>query len=47
MVFSSIIFIFIFLPFILFLYYIVGKKIKNYILLCASLIFYAWVEYHI
>ncbi|VYT80779.1 MBOAT family protein [Clostridium tertium] len=42
MVFSSIIFIFIFLPFILFLYYIVGKKIKNYILLCASLIFYAW-----
>ncbi|MDU5109154.1 MAG: MBOAT family O-acyltransferase [Clostridium sp.] len=42
MVFSSTIFIFIFLPFILFLYYIVGKKIKNYILLIASLIFYAW-----
>lgn len=42
MVFSSTIFIFIFLPFILFLYYIVGKKIKNYILLISSLIFYAW-----
>ena len=42
MVFSSTIFIFIFLPFILLLYYIAGKKIKNYILLIASLIFYAW-----
>lgn len=42
MVFSSTIFIFIFLPFILFLYYIVGRKMKNYILLIASLIFYAW-----
>lgn len=42
MVFSSTIFIFIFLPFILFLYYIVGKKIKNYVLLISSLIFYAW-----
>lgn len=42
MVFSSTIFIFIFLPLILFLYYIVGKKIKNYVLLISSLIFYAW-----
>ena len=42
MVFSSTIFIFIFLPFILLLYYLAGKKIKNYILLIASLIFYAW-----
>lgn len=47
MVFSSTIFIFIFLPLILFLYYSLGKKIKNYILLIASLIFYAWggIEY--
>ena len=42
MVFSSSIFIFVFLPLVLFLYYILGKKIRNYILLVASLLFYAW-----
>ncbi|MBS5885581.1 MAG: MBOAT family O-acyltransferase [Clostridium sp.] len=42
MLFSSSVFIFIFLPLVLFLYYISGKKIRNYILLLASLIFYAW-----
>ncbi|GAA0818637.1 MBOAT family O-acyltransferase [Clostridium tertium] len=42
MVFSSSVFIFMFLPLVLFLYYISGKKIKNYILLLASLFFYAW-----
>lgn len=41
MVFSSSIFIFVFLPLVLFFYYISGKKIKNYILLIASLFFYS------
>ena len=47
MVFSSIIFIFIFLPIVLLAYYTLGNKIKNYILLVSSFIFYAWggVEY--
>lgn len=42
MVFSSILFIYVFLPLFLILYHIVGKKIKNYVLLAASLLFYAW-----
>lgn len=42
MVFSSSIFIFVFLPLVLFLYYISGKKLKNYVLLLASLFFYSW-----
>jgi alginate O-acetyltransferase complex protein AlgI len=42
MVFSSIIFIFYFLPVFLLLYYIAGKKLKNWILLFASIIFYLW-----
>ena len=42
MVFSSTIFIFVFLPIVLLAYYTFGKKIKNYILLTASLLFYAW-----
>ena len=42
MVFSSTIFIFVFLPIVLLAYYTLGKKIKNYILLIASLFFYAW-----
>lgn len=44
MVFSSIIFIFTFLPITLILYYISPRKIKNITLLIASLIFYAWGE---
>jgi len=44
MVFSSIPFIFFFLPFFLIIYYLVPFKIKNIILLIFSLIFYAWGE---
>ena len=44
MVFSSPIFLFGFLPLILFLYYCSPRKIKNIGLLCASLVFYAWGE---
>lgn len=42
MVFSSQIFIFIFLPFTLLFYYLCQGKIRNYILLLASIFFYAW-----
>ena len=42
MVFSSSIFLFIFLPIVLLLYYISPKKIKNYTLLFFSLLFYTW-----
>lgn len=44
MVFSSMLFLWLFLPIILFLYYISGAKFKNIILLIGSLIFYAWGE---
>lgn len=44
MVFSSLTFIFIFLPFFLFIYFIVPFKLKNIILLIFSLLFYAWGE---
>ncbi|MCD7778391.1 MAG: MBOAT family protein [Clostridiales bacterium] len=44
MVFSSLEFLFFFLPLFLVLYYIVPFKAKNFILLCASLIFYGWGE---
>ena len=44
MVFSSIPFLFFFLPVFLILYYIVPFKFKNIILLIFSLIFYAWGE---
>ena len=44
MVFSSIIFIFFFLPIFLLCYFISPKKAKNYVLLLFSLIFYAWGE---
>lgn len=44
MVFSSLMFLFNFLPITLLLYYISPRKIKNVILLIASLIFYAWGE---
>ncbi len=42
MVFSSIVFIFFFLPLFLLVYYAVPRKLKNYTLLGFSLIFYAW-----
>lgn len=44
MVFSSLIFLFLFLPLTLGIYYVSNSKIKNLILLIASLIFYAWGE---
>ena len=44
MVFSSIIFLFFFLPITLTLYYLVGKHVRNTLLLAASLFFYAWGE---
>jgi alginate O-acetyltransferase complex protein AlgI len=44
MVFSSTIFLFLFLPLTLALYFLTGKKRRNLFLLFASLIFYAWGE---
>jgi alginate O-acetyltransferase complex protein AlgI len=44
MVFSNLVFIFAFLPLVLFFYYIVKDKFKNTVLLIASLVFYAWGE---
>ena len=50
MVFSSSTFLIVFLPVTLFLYYVFGElitksmKVKNFILLIASLLFYAWGE---
>lgn len=42
MVFSSIVFLLFFFPAFLALYYVTPKKFKNYALLLASIIFYAW-----
>ncbi|MBK7669084.1 MAG: MBOAT family protein [Sphingobacteriaceae bacterium] len=42
MVFSSSIFLFIFLPIVLSLYFIADKKCKNVILLLSSIFFYSW-----
>ena len=44
MVFSSIPFLFFFLPLVLICYYLVPFKVKNYVLLVFSLLFYAWGE---
>jgi alginate O-acetyltransferase complex protein AlgI len=44
MVFSSVIFLFLFLPLTLTLYFLTGRKHRNLFLLFASLIFYAWGE---
>lgn len=44
MVFSSLNFIFIFLPVVLILYYLVPFRLKNPVLLLASIVFYAWGE---
>lgn len=44
MVFSSLMFMFRFLPIVLLLYFIAPKKFRNTILFIASLIFYAWGE---
>lgn len=44
MVFSSLLFTFAFLPVTVILYYSLGKRLKNTVLLTASLFFYAWGE---
>lgn len=44
MVFSSITFLYIFLPIVCLLYLITKKELHNFILLVASIIFYAWGE---
>ena len=47
MVFSTYIFLFIFLPLVLVLYFnpfLRGRKFKNTLLLISSLLFYAWGE---
>ena len=44
MVFSSLFFVFGFLPLALALYYLVPMKAKNLMLLVVSLVFYAWGE---
>lgn len=44
MVFSSITFLFLFLPFVLITYYLISKKFRNFFLTIASLFFYAWGE---
>lgn len=44
MIFSSIFFLFVFLPVTLLLYYLVPWQLKNLMLLLCSLVFYAWGE---
>lgn len=44
MVFSSFVFLLVFLPIVLILYYLCPAKLRNLILFIASLIFYAWGE---
>lgn len=44
MVFSSIVFLYIFLPIMLIIYFIVPNKFKNEVMIAASLIFFAWGE---
>ena len=42
MVFSSNVFLLYFMPAFFLVYFLMPKKIRNYVLLLASLIFYAW-----
>ena len=44
MVFSSMVFLFLFFPAVLLLYYIVPRKLRNGVLFIFSLLFYAWGE---
>ncbi len=44
MVFSSSVFLFLFLPAVLVLYFVLPRKLQNLFLLLASLLFYAWGE---
>ena len=44
MVFSSSVFLFLFLPIVLALYYLAPRRLRNTVLLLSSLVFYAWGE---
>ena len=44
MVFSSILFLFRFLPVAFAAYYLAPKRLKNFVLLVVSLVFYSWGE---
>ena len=44
MLFSSMTFLFVFLPLVISCYYLCRKELRNHILLAASVIFYAWGE---
>lgn len=44
MIFSSVFFMFVFLPIVLLAYFLVPRVLKNTVILIASLIFYAWGE---
>ena len=44
MIFSSIPFLYYFLPLVVAVYFVVPKPLRNFALLCASLFFYAWGE---
>ena len=44
MLFSSVTFLFCFLPFVIIVYYLINPVLRNFFLLAASLFFYAWGE---
>lgn len=44
MLFSSMTFLFVFMPLVMAVYLLSKKEIRNYVLLIASIIFYAWGE---
>ena len=44
MLFSSMTFLFVFMPLVMSVYFLAKKEIRNYVLLIASIIFYAWGE---
>ena len=44
MLFSTMTFIYVFLPIVCTLYLVVRKELRNHLLLLASLVFYAWGE---
>lgn len=44
MLFSSMTFLFVFMPLVITVYGLSKKEIRNYVLLVASIVFYAWGE---
>ena len=44
MIFSSLLFMFVFLPVVLVVYYLVPRQFRNLVLFVFSLVFYAWGE---